>query len=58
MVECKIDHSLIQKLTFPDKPNGTLTNGYLLESLKGLRIAVETDNARKGELLKQIEECQ
>ena len=56
--DCQVDARLVQKLTFPERPNGTLTNGYLLEALKGLRITIEADNVRKDELLKQLEGCQ
>lgn len=55
---CQIDRSLIKPLDFPERPNGTLTNGYLVEALKGLRIAIEADNTRKEELLKQVDKCQ
>ena len=52
-----MDLGLVQKLDFPERPNGEITNGWLIEALKDLRLKTEADNARKDELLRQLEVC-
>jgi len=47
----------VQKIAFPERPNGEITNGWLIEALKDLRLKTEADNARKDELLRQLEVC-
>lgn len=47
----------MQKIEFPERPNGAVNNGWLIESLKDLRLKTEADNARKDELLRQLEVC-
>jgi hypothetical protein len=54
---CQVDLGLIQKLSFPERPNDDVTNGWLVETLKDLRLKTEADNARKDELLRQLEVC-
>jgi hypothetical protein len=54
---CQVDLGLIQKIPFPERPNGEVTNGWLIEALKDLRLKTEADNARKTELIRQLEVC-
>jgi len=51
-----VDRSLIQPLPFPPKPD-SLTNGFMVRVLAGLRPAIRVDNERKAELLRQLENC-
>jgi hypothetical protein len=52
-----VDQALIQDIRFPERPNGRVTNGWLVETLKELRLRTEVDNARKEELRRQLETC-
>lgn len=54
---CQVDLALVQKIEFPERPNSAVTNGWLIETLKDLRLKTEADNARKKELLRQLEVC-
>jgi hypothetical protein len=54
---CPVDFSLIQDIPFPARPPGGITNGWLLETLRTLRVETQRDAARKAELVKQLEVC-
>ena len=51
-----MDLSLIQPLPFPPKPD-SLTNGFMVRVLAGLRPAIRVDNERKAELRRQLRAC-
>lgn len=52
-----MDLGLIQPLSFPERPNGAVTNGWMIETLKDLRLKLSVDNDRKAEIRRQLEVC-